>query len=59
MPFNACGNLRIAMFASSYVWKTSALSRVVTVRKPDSFAALNQQTPPVRLVSLTTNMPSF
>jgi hypothetical protein len=55
LPLNACGNLRIAMFPSSYFWNTSALGRVRSVRMPFSFAALSQQTAPVRLVSLTTN----
>jgi hypothetical protein len=53
-PLNASGNLRIAVFPSSYFWNTSALSRVESVRDPSLFAALNQETPPMRLVILTT-----
>jgi hypothetical protein len=52
---NACGNMIIAAWASSYVSKTPAHARVASVRKPLSFAALSQQTVPVRPVALTTN----
>src|SRR5580704_17056769 len=55
MPLNVGGNLRIAVFPSSYFWNTSALSRLASVRRPDLLAGLSQETPPVRQVSLTMN----
>lgn len=54
MPLNSGGNLRIAVFPSSYLWNTSALSRLASLRVPDFVAELSQETPPMRLVSLTT-----